>query len=159
MKAITELKNRGVVVHHDVFTKPEATPTVTPPVVTAPPQPSEPASGMGTVIFDTTPPGPRQAGDLFIDLVAITDPIRPDDDVEVQIKTLPGATCTIQPVNPKTGTRSSRPEDKVKVANEDGTVTWHWHVHRHVAPGDGRLELTAEFATQRIEKHYLWRIH
>jgi len=104
------------------------------------------------------PAAPRQPGELFIDLVSVTDPSRPDSDIEVVIQTLPGATCSIQPVNPQTGTRSSRPAEKIKVADEQGLVSWVWHMHRHVALGKGSFEFTAEFGDQRLEKSFVWRV-
>ncbi len=106
----------------------------------------------------TAPAMPRKPGELFVELVSVTDPSRPDSDIEVVIKTLPGATVNIQPINPYTGTRSSRPVDKTLTADDQGVITWAWHVHRHVALGKGSFEFTAESGEQRLVKSFVWRV-
>lgn len=131
------------------------TPIMVPePVLMVPAADDDAASGTAT----EAPSQPRQPGELFIDLISVTDPSHPDSDIEVVIQTLPGATCTIQPVNPQTGTRSSRPEDKIRLANDQGMISWVWHMHRHVALGKGSFEFTAELGDQRLEKSFVWRV-
>lgn len=140
-----------------MFTGLDVTPTpimVPEPVLMVPEVIDDESSGTAT----EEPSQPRQLGEIFIDLISVTDPSHPDSDIEVVIQTLPGATCSIQPVNPQTGTRSSRPEDKVRVADDQGMVTWVWHMHRHVALGKGSFEFTVELGDQRLEKSFVWRV-
>jgi len=157
MQTIAALQARGVIVHHDQYSEPDEAPTPPTSSETIPPQSLQPTDEAAVVLFDTTPEGSRETGGLFIEMVSITDS-RPDTQIEITIKTLPGATCSLQPVNPGTGTRSSRPTDKVKTADDQGIATWTWEVHRHVAIGQGVLEFTVELDGQQIEKHYVWAV-
>jgi len=84
---------------------------------------------------------------LFVKLVYITEPIATNSIIEVVLKTKPGATVMLQPVNPKTSTRSAWPKEadggKVKVADEKGEVSYAWELFRQTSRGEGTFEILA----------------
>lgn len=77
---------------------------------------------------------------------------------KVTATTAPGATCTIKVTNPKTGTVSAYPTEKTKVADANGKVVWEWNIPRHVAKGDGTIEVTATKDGQTVTKTVVYRI-
>ena len=79
-----------------------------------------------------------------VGLVSVTDPVRPDEYITVQIKTTPGASCTIKVQLPVTGTISTSPAEKKVIADADGKAVWNWHLHRHVSLGEGIFTFTVE---------------
>lgn len=97
-------------------------------------------------------------GDLFVELVSVTEPVYPDSDITVEIKTAPGATCTIKAKLPKTGTVSNKPADRTKDADDNGVVTWTWHLHRHTAAGDGTLIFTIEKDGSSLEQSFTFTV-
>jgi len=100
------------------------------------------------VTADTT------SGDLFVELVSVTDPARPDSDITVTIKTVPGATCTIKAVLPITGTVSNKPIDRTKEADANGEITWTWLLHRHTGAGDGTFIFTVKKDANVFEQSF-----
>jgi len=98
------------------------------------------------------------AGDLFVELVLVTEPVYPDNDITVEIKTVPGATCTIKAILPVTGSISSKPDDRTKEADSEGGVSWQWHLHRHTAAGDGTLIFTIEKDGNTLEQSFTFTI-
>jgi len=113
-----------------------------------------------TPAADTTPPAdatpaapeePALMTELGAELVSITPNIRTETVVEITIRTIPGATVFLQPVNPSTGTRSAWPKEadggKIRVADEAGLATWNWTVYRMVIAGPGTLEFLVTTST------------
>jgi len=98
------------------------------------------------------------AGDLFVELVSVTEPVYPDSDITVAIKTVPGATCTIKVVLPKTGTVSNKPADRTREADSNGEVAWTWHLHRHTGAGDGTLTFTIEKDGNSLEQSFTFTV-
>jgi CubicO group peptidase (beta-lactamase class C family) len=98
-----------------------------------------------------------QAGELFIEMISMNpDPSRSQKDVTVVFKTVPSATCYLQPINPVTGTLSRWVKEPSQVADEQGMVTWTWYIHPHVAAGEGTLQVTAELGDKKIQKDFPW---
>jgi hypothetical protein len=60
--------------------------------------------------------------------------------------------------NPKTGTKSSYPTDKEKVADASGKAVWTWTIHRQVAKGDGTITVTAEKDGKTVTKEAVFRV-
>jgi uncharacterized delta-60 repeat protein len=87
-------------------------------------------------------------GGPAIELTSVTDPLKPDGDIEVVITTTPGASCTIKVKLPVTGTISTKPIDKTVIADADGKATWTWYLHRHVSAGKGLFTFTVEAGDQ-----------
>lgn len=98
--------------------------------------------------------------ELDVKLVYITDPIATNAVIEVILKTLPGATVMLQPVTPKTNSRSSWPKaadgGKIKVADENGEVSYAWSLHQHTARGVGNFEI---LATTNTDPDFLSQIN
>jgi len=92
--------------------------------------------------------------ELGVELVNITPDIRSDTVVEITIRTLPGATVFLQPVNPSTGTRSAWPKEadggKIRIADELGMATWTWTIYKMVIPGPGTLEFLVTTSTDAV---------
>jgi CubicO group peptidase (beta-lactamase class C family) len=113
------------------------------------------------------PEGPASAaeakpGELFIEFTSQEpDPSCSDTDVTITCLTLPGATCHIQPINPALAsgkrTISRWVEEPTLVADENGVVAWTWHLHRHVATGNGTVEISAELGDQQVMRDFVWR--
>jgi hypothetical protein len=81
-----------------------------------------------------------------------------DQPCTVTATTTPGAKCTIVVTNPKTGTKSSYPTDKEKVADASGKAVWTWTIHRQVAKGDGTITVTAEKDGKTVTKEAVFRV-
>jgi hypothetical protein len=86
-----------------------------------------------------------------LEMTFITPYIETEKEIVITVKTLPGATVFLQPLNPGTGTRSAWPKfgdgGKVKTADADGMVTWSWTLFRAVGVGDGVLEVLVTTST------------
>jgi len=65
----------------------------------------------------------------------------PGGDSTLTINTVPGARVILWLVLPNTGTRSTRPSDRLKGADANGNVTWEWNTHSDTATGEGRIEI------------------
>lgn len=109
---------------------------VTEPVATATPEP---------------PKEPTVMTELGVELVSITPRIRADEAVEITIRTVPGVTVFLQPVNPETGTRSAWPKEadggKIRVADEKGLASWSWTIYKMMIAGEGTLEFLVTTST------------
>jgi hypothetical protein len=88
----------------------------------------------------------------------VTDLAYPDTDITVEIKTVPGATCTIMVTLPKTGTVSNKPADRIKEADSNGIITWTWFLHRHTSPGDGTFTFTIEKDGNVLEQSFPYTV-
>jgi serine-type D-Ala-D-Ala carboxypeptidase/endopeptidase len=112
------------------------------------------------------PEGPASAaeakpGELFIEFVSQDpNPSYSDASVNITCRTLPGATCFIQPINPALAngkrTISRWVEEPTQIADNDGLVSWSWHLHRHVATGNGTVEVSAELGDQKVMRDFTW---
>jgi len=71
----------------------------------------------------------------------------PGMDSKLTISTVPGARALIWLVLPNTGTRSTRPADRIKGADADGNITWEWNTHGDTAQGEGRIEIYVTTST------------
>lgn len=99
-----------------------------------------------------------EAGDLFVELVSVTQPIYADTEITVEIKTVPGATCTVWNILPKTGTISSKPVDREKVAGDDGVITWTWQLHRHTGAGEATLKFVVVKDDNTLEQTFPYTV-
>jgi hypothetical protein len=118
-----------------------ATPPTTPPPATTP---------------GGSPPGPGSlpvakspSGKLTLAVAPITDGAA-EQMTKCTAYTTPGAELTIQLTNPVTGTISSRPVVKTKVAGADGVVVWEWDIPRQVAKGTGEIKVTAKLGGEEV---------
>jgi len=105
----------------------------------------------------TQPSGAAPTGAFSLDVTPVTDG-KADQPTKVTATTSPGAKCTIQVTNPKTGTKSSYPKDNIKTADASGKVVWEWTIHRQVAKGDGTILVTAELDGKTVTKEVLFRV-
>ncbi len=82
------------------------------------------------------------AAGLPVSLVHISSPVAPFADATIQIKTAPGAACTIT-VAYKSG--PSRAKGLVpKTADRSGFVEWQWRVGSNTTPGQWPIVVTCE---------------
>ena len=95
---------------------------------------------------ETTPAPEGQvkatSGDLIVEIISVTDPVKVNTNISVVVKTNPGAECTIV-MTLSEGTVSGFPKDPVKVADENGDVIWEWVLFSHTPEGNTKLEVTA----------------
>ncbi|MEW6142735.1 MAG: hypothetical protein AB1597_06190 [Chloroflexota bacterium] len=117
------------------------------------PAPAAPA----TLPTTSAPPAASKPGALTLDVTPVLDGVA-DKETTVTATTAPGAKVTIQVTNPKTGTKSSYPKDKERVADANGKVVWTWTIHRQVAKGDGTISVTAELGGEKVIKEVLFRV-
>jgi hypothetical protein len=98
------------------------------------------------------------ADDLTLELISVTTPAQPGSDIEVVVRTLPGATCTLYSIIPQTGSRSRYPERRTLEADSEGRAKWVWPLHRFTREGDGYLEITVEFNDRALTRTFLYRV-
>ena len=98
------------------------------------------------------------ADDLTLELVSITNPAQPGSDIEVVVKTLPGATCTLYSIIPQTGSRSRYPERRTLEADSEGRARWVWPLHRFTREGDGYLEITVESNDRTLTRNFTYHV-
>jgi uncharacterized protein len=99
---------------------------------------------------ETTPPPkpttatttPAVSGGPAVEFVSVTNPARIDSTIRVEVKTAPGAECTII-MTLSEGTVSGFPKDPVKTADAAGNVAWEWVLFSHTPEGETTLEVTA----------------
>ncbi|MFH0942492.1 MAG: hypothetical protein V1823_05690 [Chloroflexota bacterium] len=88
--------------------------------------------------------GPKNGIDASI--VSISE-LGASETAKLTIKTVPNARVMIWVVQPQTNTRSTRPSDRIKIADAEGIVTWEWTLHYQVARGEGRIEIYVTTST------------
>jgi hypothetical protein len=76
----------------------------------------------------------------------------PDMPGTLKIKTAPDAYVLCWMVNPSTGSRSSRPDDRFRQADADGRITWEFTISRHVSQGEGHFEF---YVTTHTDQGFL----
>lgn len=84
--------------------------------------------------------------------MALTSPSNPSEfkashDATITVKTLPGAHVLGWIVNPGTGSRSSRPTDRYREADENGLITWNFDISQYVSRGEGHFEFYVTTST------------
>jgi len=94
--------------------------------------------------------GPPANG-IDIEIESISE-MRANSSASVTVKTIPGVHVLFWIVNPSTGTRSSRPADRYREADENGMITWEFNISRHVSKGEGRFEF---YVTTSTDADYL----
>jgi hypothetical protein len=109
-------------------------PTAVPITEPAPPPPTS-----TTTTEKTTNPA---AGGVSVEFVSVTDPVKVDATIRVEVKARPGAVCKLV-MTLADGAVSGFPKDPVKTADAAGNVTWEWVLFRHTPAGDTGLEVTA----------------
>ncbi|MFH1609367.1 MAG: protease inhibitor I42 family protein [Candidatus Bipolaricaulota bacterium] len=82
---------------------------------------------------------------LFLEVVLCSDLVFPGDHALLEVRTCPGAECSIVVILPSGGT-SENEELVTKVADAAGLVRWRWLIGPATKPGHGRIEV---IATQR----------
>lgn len=82
------------------------------------------------------------SGDLRIEIVSVTDPVKIDTPIKVVVKTNPGAQCKLV-MTLSEGTVSGFPKDPEKTADANGDVVWEWTLFTHTPEGITRIEVTA----------------
>jgi len=92
--------------------------------------------------------------DLFVDLVDVTSPVQPGDEATIAVKTLPGAECSIR-VRYESGWSTASGLHS-KHANEQGDVSWTWHVGTQTTPGTWLIYITTKLdrETARLETYF-----
>ncbi len=89
---------------------------------------------------------------------------RSASDASITVKTQPGAHVLCWIENPGGFSRSSRPEDRYREADENGLVTWNFDISMYVSRGEGHFEFyvttstdtdfLAAFQANRLETIY-----
>ena len=82
------------------------------------------------------------AADLAISIISLSSPVAPFSDATLQIRSSPGARCTIT-VLYKSGPSRARglyPQ----TADGTGRVTWRWRVGSNTTPGRWPIVVTCE---------------
>ena len=98
------------------------------------------------------------ADDLTLELVSVTTPAQPGSDIEVVVKTLPGATCTLYSIIPQTGSRSRYPERRTLEADSEGRARWVWPLHRFTREGDGYVQIIVEFDDRALTRTFTYHV-
>jgi hypothetical protein len=83
---------------------------------------------------------PENGINIEVDFVSV---IKAGEPATITIKTVPGAHVVAWFIMPDTGTRSTRPADRVRVADADGKVTWEYELSYRTHKGEGRFEFYA----------------
>ena len=78
----------------------------------------------------------------------MTSPVQQGKDATVEIKTMPGANCSIQ-VQYKTGW-STTAGLYSKEAGEEGNVSWTWKVAPRTSPGTWLVYVTARLNEETV---------
>jgi len=86
-------------------------------------------------------PASGATGDILVELVELKN-AHPGEDVELTVKTEPGAEVTVVFTMP-TGNDSAWPKDRTKTAGDDGVVYWKWNINSHVPGGEAVFTITA----------------
>lgn len=90
-----------------------------------------------------------EAAGLTIILDGVSSPVKPSSDARVQIRTNPGATCSIT-VRDKSGP-SKAPGLGPQTADANGHVTWGWRVGSNAARGRWPILIVCQQKHQRAE--------
>jgi NMT1 family protein len=99
-----------------------------PPAGYVPPEPVEEGPAAGAT------------GDIAVEIVELKN-AHPDQDVELTVKTEPGAEVTVVFTMPN-GDDSAYPADRTKVAGDDGIVYWKWNINSHIPTGEAIFTIT-----------------
>lgn len=83
---------------------------------------------------------PDNGVNVVIDFVSI---IKAGQEAKLTIQTVPNAHVVTWFIMPDTGTRSTRPSDRVRQADADGKVTWEFTLSTRTHKGEGRFEFYA----------------
>jgi len=86
------------------------------------------------------------SGGPDLQVLYVTSPVRAGHYATVQIKTTPGASCTITVYYPSGPSRASGLEPKI--AGENGIVEWTWKVGTRTTPGQHKIVITATLCGQ-----------
>jgi hypothetical protein len=93
---------------------------------------------------------------LTVSLVHLSSPVAPFSDATIQVKTVPGAACTIT-VLYKSG--PSRARGLVpRAADRSGFVEWQWRVGSNTTPGQWPVVVTCEQGGERGELRALLEV-
>ena len=85
---------------------------------------------------------PTSTGDVDVEFVSVTSPVKLESTITVVVKTEPNAACRLV-MTLSDGTVSGFPKDPEKIADADGNVSWEWQLFRHTPLGETKLEVTA----------------
>ncbi len=89
--------------------------------------------------------GPPENG---IDIVIVSiNELAIGGEVKLELKTAPNAHVMVWFINPGTGTRSSRPAERLLDADGDGNVTFEWELSTRISKGEGHFEFYATTST------------
>ena len=80
--------------------------------------------------------------DLFVELMNLTSPVKQGAEATVEVRSLPGAECTIR-VRYKSG-YSTATGLYAKTVDESGIVVWTWTVGTWTTPGTWPIYVTVE---------------
>lgn len=92
----------------------------------------------------------RGDGELTLDFIFVSSPVKAGDYATVTVKTVPGAQCTITVWYPSGPSTASGLEPKT--ADASGRVTWSWRVGTRTTPGTHRIVVTATLLGKSVSK-------
>ena len=121
-----------------------AAPRAPPVIAPAQPAPTQPAAP--AVVPAPLPP----AGNLTLEIVSVTSPVRPGGKATLVAKTSPGAECSIT-VRYKSGPSKAAGLGPI-TAGSDGTCSWTWNVGPSTTPGTWPITVSATAGGQNITK-------
>ncbi len=90
------------------------------------------------------PNAPSNGVNIKIEFIST---VNAEEEARLIVKTEPNAWVLAWFVMPRTGTRSTRPNDRWRQADADGQIIWAFALSRHVAKGEGRMEFYASTST------------